>query len=184
MSQAVRCLEAMVVRRLSLLVGLAAIALVAIPASGAGSSTSQRLASVEPQIVREINRVRVDQGLRPLTVSPALRASAVGHTSAMLDGGFFDHTSLDGTSAGDRIGRLYPMRPNRRWSVGETLFATSGELTPRETVTRWLTSPAHRQILLAPQWRDIGIGVARSPLAGGAFGNLPASVATADFGVH
>ena len=102
----------------------------------------------------------------------------------MLQAGFFDHTSPDGTTAADRIGRSYPMRPNRRWAVGETLFSTTGELTAREAVARWLESPGHRDIILSPQWREVGIGAARSPLAGGAFGNQPTAVATADFGAR
>ena len=77
------------------------LALVAIPASGAGSTDAQRLTAVESQIVREINRVRIAAGLRPLKVSPVLRGVAVGHSRAMLQAGFFDHTSLDGTSAPD-----------------------------------------------------------------------------------
>ena len=124
------------------------------------------------------------EGLRALTVSPALRNAALGHTASMLENGFFDHSSLDGTSASDRIERSYPMRPSKPWAVGETLFSTSGKLTARETVARWLASPAHNEILLSPQWREIGIGVARSPLAGGDFGGLPTAAATADFGVH
>jgi uncharacterized protein YkwD len=174
----------MVMRRLSILLALLALALAAVPASGAGQANAQRFAVVETQIMREINRVRVGAGLRPLKVSVALRTAAFGHSRAMLQSGFFDHTWPDGTSVADRIGRTYPMRPNRAWAVGETLFATSGELTAREAVTGWLESPGHRTILLSAQYREVGIGVARSPLAGGAFGNRPTAVATADFGAR
>ncbi len=174
----------MVVRRLSVLLALLALAVTAVPVSGAGQSNAQRLAAVESQIVREINRVRAAEGLRPLKVSPALRSVAFVHSRTMLQRGFFDHTSPDGTSATDRILRSYPGRPNRAWAVGEVLFSTSGALTAREAVARWLASPGHRGILLSTQWREVGIGVARSPLAGGAFNNLPAVVATADFGAR
>jgi uncharacterized protein YkwD len=166
------------------LVGLVAVALVAAPASGARGGTEQRLWNVESQILREINATRVDQGLRPLKTSPALRAAAVAHTRAMLHGGFFAHDSADGTSAPSRIARQYPMRANRSWSVGETLFTTSGVMSARQTVDAWLASPPHREILLAPQWREVGIGVARADQAGGDFGGMPATVATADFGTR
>jgi uncharacterized protein YkwD len=174
----------MVVRRLSVLLALLALAVTAVPVVGAGQSNAQRLTGVESQIVREINRVRAAAGLRPLTVSPTLRTVAFGHSRTMLQGGFFDHTSPDGTSATERIGRTYRERPNRTWAVGEVLYSTSGGMTAREAVTRWLASPGHRGILLSAQWREVGIGVARSPLAGGAFHNLPAVVATADFGAR
>ena len=174
----------MVMRRLLFMLALLALALVAVPASGAGEANAQRLTAVESQLVREINRVRAAEGLRPLKVSPGLRSAAFGHSRTMLEAGVFDHSSPDGTSAPERIGRSYPARPSRPWAVGEVLFSTSGELTAREAVARWLASPGHRGILLSPQWREVGIGVARSPLAGGAFHNLPASVATADFGAR
>jgi uncharacterized protein YkwD len=74
--------------------------------------------------------------------------------------------------------------PNRAWSVGETIFATSGTMTAAETVDAWLASPPHRAILLSAQWREVGIGVAKAAQAGGSFGGLPASVATADFGAR
>jgi uncharacterized protein YkwD len=171
-------------RRITALLGLLVLGLALVSSSRAGPSSMERLTTLEPQIVREINRVRDEQGLRPLKVSTALRATALGHTQAMLRGGFFDHTWPDGTTVSDRIQPSYPMRPNRVWTVGEVLFATSGTLTPREAVTRWLASPSHREILLSPTWRDVGIGVVRSPLARGDFGNLPATAATADFGAR
>jgi uncharacterized protein YkwD len=97
----------------------------------------------------------------------------------MVDGTFFDHSSPDGTSFGDRIARTYSPRPNRSWSVGETLYRTTGVLTARDVVAGWLDSPAHRDILLSAQWREIGIGVVRSQSEAGL-----GSVATADFGVR
>jgi uncharacterized protein YkwD len=172
-------------RRLGMLVGVLVVALVAVPVSGAGGATStSRLSGVEAQLVREINEARTAEGLRPLRVSPALQKAAVRHTRAMLQGGFFDHSSADGTSAPDRIARSYPMLPSRMWSVGETIFSTSRTMTASQTVDAWLESPPHRAVLLSAQWREIGIGVAKAELAGGDFGNLPASVATADFGVR
>src|SRR5262245_60262121 len=172
-------LQEMLLGRISILASVLALACaaIAVPVSGAGSSSTTRLAGVETQVLREINRVRTARGLRALTLSSGLRTAAAGHTRAMLDGNFFDHTSLDGTSFGDRIARSYPARPNRPWVVGEALYRTTGVLTAREVVVGWLDSPAHRDILLGAQWREIGIGVARTQSSAGL-----GSVATADFG--
>ena len=175
-------LREMLLGRLSLLASVVALAsaAVAVPVSGAGSSSTTRLAGVETQIVKEINRVRATRGLRALTLSSGLRSAAVSHTRAMLSANFFDHTSMDGTSFGDRIARTYPQRPNRPWAVGETLYRTTGVLTAREVVSGWLDSAGHRDILLSAQWREIGIGVARSQTGADAVG----SIATADFGTR
>jgi uncharacterized protein YkwD len=176
-------LREMLLGRISILASVLALACaaVAVPVSGAGSSSTTRMAGAETQIVKEINRVRAARGLKALTLAQGLRAAAVSHTREMLEANFFDHTSPDGTSFGDRIARSYPQRPNRPWSVGETLYRTTGVLTARDVVAGWLDSPGHREILLSAQWREIGIGVARSQSAGS---TGIGSVATADFGVR
>jgi uncharacterized protein YkwD len=173
----------MLLGRISILASVLALAcaVVAVPVSGAGASSTARMTAVEGQIVKEINRVRAGRGLRSLTLSTGLRTAAVGHTRSMLESNFFDHASLDGTSFGDRIARTYPQRPNRAWAVGETLYRTTGLMTARDVVAGWIESPAHREILLSTQWREIGIGVARTQTDGAdQFG----SVATADFGTR
>ena len=48
----------------------------------------------------------------------------------------------------------------------------------------WLNSPPHRANLLQPKWREIGLGGVHAASAPGAFGGLPATILTADFGVR
>lgn len=172
----------MLLRRLTLLVAVLAATVAAVSSAVAASTQTERRAGLELAVVREVNQIRAAHGLRALVVSSGLHASALTHSRAMLDGGFFDHTSPDGTPFYERIRKAYPQRPNERWRVGENLFATSGALTARETVAAWLASPAHRDILLSAAWREIGVAVVRSPLAEGDFGGLPTWLATADFG--
>jgi uncharacterized protein YkwD len=144
----------------------------------------QRDAGLEMALVHTINQVRRAHGLRPLRVSPGLRASAVGHSRAMLTNGFFEHDSLDGTRFHDRIRRSYPNRGYETWSVGETLLMSSSDLTVGAAAEAWLASTPHRDILLDSTWRDIGIGVVGSPSAPGVFQDSPAWVVTADVGVR
>jgi uncharacterized protein YkwD len=48
-------------------------------------------------------------------------------------------------------------------SVGENLGWGQGRLgTARTVMASWLASAVHRQILLAPAWRDVGIGRLRA----------------------
>ena len=176
--------HSMVLRRVSILALVLALAIVAAPASGARSTGTQRLTAVEQGVVREINRVRAARGLRPLVVVQGLQAAAVNHSRAMLQGGFFEHESAGGRPFWERIKRLYPPRGNDAWLVGENLFAKSAELSPQEAVAAWLESPPHRDILLSSQFRDIGIAVMRSSLASGDFGNQATWVVTADFGTR
>ncbi len=165
---------------LILALALASAIGVSAPMAGAGATA---ITSSERSIVREINRVRREAGLRTLRISPALSASSDAHTGAMLARGFFAHESADGTSFDKRIKSFY--RPSSgRWAVGENLAASSDPLDAATTVQMWLESSSHRKILLSPLWREVGIGADGASAVGGEFGGGSAWVATADFGVR
>lgn len=176
--------HSMVLRRFSILALVLALAIAAAPTSGARPAGTQRLAGMEQGVGREINRVRVARGLRSLVIAQGLQSAALNHSRAMLQGGFFEHEAPGGRPFGERLKRFYPPRVNEPWFVGENLFAKSAELTPQEAVEAWLESPPHRDILLSPQFRDVGIAAMRSSLAGGDFGNQATWVVTADFGTR
>jgi uncharacterized protein YkwD len=102
----------------------------------------------------------------------------------MLEQGFFEHESADGTAFDDRIRRFYSDRGWELWSVGETLLSSSGEIDARQVVSAWIDSRPHRAIILAPGWRDAGIGAYFADAAAGDFGESPTLVVTADFGLR
>jgi uncharacterized protein YkwD len=171
-----------------LLVLAAAVAAVCAPAS-AVSSTSQdsmlvRQQALEREVVRELNRVRAPRGLHSLRFGGGLRTAAAGHSRAMLELGFFEHESADGTTFDDRIRRYYRDQGWESWMVGETLLSSSGEIDARHIVAAWIESGPHRAIVLSPAWRDAGIGVFYAEAAPGDFGDAAALVVTADFGAR
>lgn len=170
----------------SLLVLAALLAFAASPVSAAtdASPAIERRASLEREVLSEVNRVRETHGLQRMRLVPGLREAAVAHSKSMLELGFFDHASADGTTFDRRLRRHYSDRGWRSWSVGETLLATSAPLQARQIVAEWIKSRPHREILLAPQWRDIGIGAQYSPTAPHEFGSVPTTVVTADFGAR
>ncbi len=152
--------------------------------AAASPTAAQRVVGLERQLLEAVNDVRATRGLKPLSVSPGLRATALAHSRAMLAGGFFAHESSDGSPFSERLKKLYAPRSGGSWTVGENLFSSSAEPTAEQTVRAWLSSPPHRGILLSTQYREVGIGVVRSDLAGGDFGDQPAWVVTADFGAR
>jgi uncharacterized protein YkwD len=160
--------------------------LVTAPAAAPGSSaTVERRMALEAAVIREVNRVRVAEGLRPLQASPSLRTAARGHSRAMLEHGFFAHESLDGTAFSERIRRHYSNRGWMKWSVGEALLAGTGDtLEPRAIVATWLDSPPHREILMSPTWRETGIGALYAPTAPNEYRGAETIVVTADFGLR
>lgn len=139
------------------------------------------LPALDTAIVADINVVRARHGLSRLHVSRPLTAAAAFHTDDMAQHGFFAHESYDGTSFSQRLSQFY--RPARGRRVGETLIWYDGSVGAARTVHDWLSSAPHRAILLAPEFREVGVAAVRATAASGVF-NGPAMLVTADFGSH
>jgi uncharacterized protein YkwD len=171
-------------RFLAALIVMSTAALMSSTAATPSAPTKlERRAALEAAVVHELNRVRVQKGLRPLRAAPSLRTAARAHSEAMLAYGFFDHDSADGTAFSDRIRRYYTNRGWTTWSVGEALLASqNSSVDPKAVVAAWLDSPPHRAIILSPAWRDAGIGVLYAPTAPREFRGSETIVVTADFG--
>jgi uncharacterized protein YkwD len=165
---------------------LTAFALVATWALVAGSSASAAdcgpvdtqvtglsQGQMESSIGCLINEERASYGLQPVTPDADLRQAALSHSDEMISQGYFEHTSPAGLTFIDRIEATGYMQGVRSWEVGENLVWGTGPLsTPQALVTSWMNSPPHRENLLRPTFREIGIAavagtpVSRSDLTG------------------
>jgi uncharacterized protein YkwD len=157
-------------------------ALAPIASSAPKSPALERRGALERAVGRELNRVRFAHGLRQLRFGDGLRSAAAQHSRSMLESGYFEHESADGSSFDARLRRFYSDRGWQSWAVGETLLSSSVEISAREIVATWLDSPPHRNVILSDLYRDGGVGVFYATSASGAFGDEPALVVTADFG--
>jgi uncharacterized protein YkwD len=149
-----------------------------------GVAGFRSLSSLEQQIVVVVNQQRARHGLGPLRISRRLAVAARGHSLSMAEHGYFAHESFDGSPFWLRIKAAYPALPGRAWAAGENLAWASPELTAAQTVDMWLKSPQHRQNLLAPRWREVGIGSVRALAAAGVYEGLDVTIVTADFGAR
>jgi len=131
-----------------------------------------RLSQSERTMIRIVNAVRSQYGLRRLRASRALNNAAEHHSSDMLARDFFAHDSSDGTPLDRRLRRYANAR-----TVGETLAALGDRPGIEQTVVQlWMDSPPHRAVVLSPGFRRIGLSQRFGPLGG--FGM---AVVTADF---
>jgi uncharacterized protein YkwD len=171
-----------------------ALALVALAAAGRAPSQAQGAAAkqsisvlaangVETPARIRLNAVRRAHGLRPLRFSSELAQAARAHAASMGARGYFSHTSADGTPFARRLARFYA-RTSRHFLVGESMYWRSPNAPPGDIVARWLASPAHREILLDPAWREIGLEAVRVPRAPGIFGGRAVTIVVADFGAR
>ena len=130
-------------------------------------------AQMESSITCLINDERTSRGLRPVVSNADLRQAAISHSDEMIRQSYFEHTSPAGLTFMDRIEATGYMRGARSWTVGENLVWGAGPLSsPRALVTAWMNSPPHRENLLRPAFREIGVAalggtpVSRTDLSG------------------
>ena len=173
---------------LRLLPPFAVVALaVLLPALAVASGAPQVAPAdrLEGAVLDELNLVRLEHGLRQLRPSPSLTEAADNHSLAMVNAGFFAHESLDGSHFARRIKGFYkPRAVRRKWTVGENLIWRTQRLTARVAVTAWLASPGHRENLLGPKFREVGISAVRAVGAPGIYGLRSVVVLTVDFGAR
>jgi uncharacterized protein YkwD len=163
-----------------------AAAVVAGPAGAAVESGARvtPVAPLEAAVLAELNALRKTHGLAPLRPSPRLSASAATHSRAMAKHGFFGHESADGSPFWRRVERFYASEPYRYWWVGENLLWSRTNVDAKEVLRTWLSSPSHREVLMAPRWREVGVSGVRVDSAPGRFGGHDVVLLTADFGVR
>jgi uncharacterized protein YkwD len=130
-------------------------------------------AQMESSIDCLINVQRTSAGLQPVSLNGDLHQAALSHSNEMINQGYFEHTSPAGLTFMDRIEATGYINGARTWVVGENLVWGTGPLsTPQALVTAWMNSPPHRENLLRPSFREIGIAavpgtpVSRTDLTG------------------
>jgi uncharacterized protein YkwD len=130
---------------------------------GAGSQSAARSTSSDPCLATEtpdacavfdrVNEERGDRGLPPYGYDAALARAALGHARDMMEQDYFDHTSLDGRTFGDRAEDAgYSGFPS-----GENIAL--GQRSPAEVMQSWMDSQGHRENILSPRSNEIGVGV-------------------------
>lgn len=124
-----------------------------------GATRSVFLPIQEGRLLALTNRERAARGLPPLALNVSLREAARAQARDMALWGYVGHISRFGLSVRDRIA-LY-LRPGRQ--VGENLAFVQ---TVQQGHVAFVGSWAHRQNILNPAFRRVGIGVATMGRAG------------------
>jgi uncharacterized protein YkwD len=107
-----------------------------------------------------LNGERADRGLGPLGLNAQLSAAAGAYAQDLVAGSYFSHTGRDGSDLRTRVARTGYLRDDRGWALGENLAWGTGSLgTPGSIMAAWMNSPGHRDNILNPAFREIGIGV-------------------------
>ncbi|MHB1006931.1 MAG: CAP domain-containing protein [Chloroflexota bacterium] len=141
-------------------------------APAAGNAVDE-LTALEDEVIRLVNEERIKNGVAPVRKSPVLTQITRSHSQDMLVNDFVSHKGSNGFSSAERaLAAGYAPYGWGKAYVGENIAA--GLHTPADAVRGWLNSPTHRANLLRPEYREIGVGLAK----GGTYGTYW----TQDFG--
>lgn len=134
--------------------------------------SSDFLASlISTSIVQYTNQYRLTSNAPQLTINPLLNEAARLKAEDMAQRGYFSHNSPDNITPWEwlkKVGYDYLY-------AGENLALNFTD--SQEVVEAWLNSESHRQNLLNPNFKEIGIGIAK-----GTYKNQPAIFIVQFFG--
>ncbi len=108
--------------------------------------------SDEEKMVNLINQERAKLRVEPVRVDPAMTAVAEAHAKDMFLRHYFSHVTPEGLNAGDRLekaGILFTV-------AGENIAYAPDLMTAHNGL---MDSPGHRQNIMDPSFRRIGIGI-------------------------
>jgi uncharacterized protein YkwD len=141
------------------------VALVLV-ASAAASSPPKRS---ELALLGQMNTVRAQYGLGPLTLDAHLERAARAHSREMLASNVFTH--------GDFAGRMFQFEVTGAVAGENLAWGTGARGSAQGIVLAWLASPEHRANLLRQSFTRVGV----ADLVGTFQGYGGAHVVTADF---
>ncbi len=106
----------------------------------------------ESEVVRLVNEIRVQYGLKPLTENWELSRVARYKSQDMADNGYFSHTS---PTYGSPFQMMKAFGLSYR-AAGENI--AYGQRSPQAVVDAWMNSSGHRANILNASYTQIGVG--------------------------
>lgn len=109
----------------------------------------------EAKLITKINTVRIKYGRKTLKIHPLLMKSAQLKANDLIENNYFEHDRLNGQATWiffEKAGYDYS-------EAGENLAKNFLQLEREKAIVRaWLVSPKHREVMLSPDYEEIGIG--------------------------
>jgi len=112
------------------------------------------------EVVRLTNLKRAEAGLSPFSINSSLNNAAYAKGADMINKDYWAHVAPDGTQPWaffNSVGYKYRY-------AGENLARDFSNAN--DAVTAWMNSPTHRDNILNPKYKEIGIGIIDGDLAG------------------
>jgi uncharacterized protein YkwD len=108
---------------------------------------------VRGEMLVRVNEARRRAGIAPLRADDRLDQAAERHAADMLARGYFAHQSPEGNSVRERARAAgYDWR-----NIGENI--AEGQFSVDEVMDTWMHSPGHRENILDPDFKQLGVGL-------------------------
>jgi len=118
-----------------------------------GSPVKGKAAEYADRVVELVNEERAKAGCGALRVDAKATEAAQFHADDMAARDYYEHTSPDGKSAGDRLDAA-----GYAWSGwGENIHKSP--TSPEQAMRDWMDSPGHRDNILNCDYEHLGVGV-------------------------
>lgn len=114
------------------------------------------ISSIEMEVIRLVNIERQKQGITPLVASSALSNVARKKSEDMAINNYFSHTS---PTYGSSSNMMRTFGINSSYS-GENI--AKGQLSAQSVVRGWMNSSGHRDNIMNPSFKTIGVGYYQS----------------------
>ena len=101
------------------------------------------------EVLNLVNAERARVGIAPLRLSNDLQEASNIRAREVVE--YFSHTRPDSSDC-------FTVMRNRGRTSGENIAA--GHASPAETVEQWMNSEGHRENILNPAFREMGVGYA------------------------
>jgi uncharacterized protein YkwD len=118
--------------------------------------TTKDLTALEIELVELTNKVRLKKGLHPLKISGPLMMAARKHSSRMGRKQHLSHL-IKGKSFTYRLKKAGYVFAKAGENVGHTKKPSA------HIIKLWMKSHGHRNNLLNPHFKDIGVGIYTNP---------------------
>jgi uncharacterized protein YkwD len=123
--------------------------------------TADNLALIREAFVCLHNEARANADAALLETDSRLAVAAQRHATDMVENQYFGHDTPSSIDPFDRMEKAGYIGRGIVWNAGETIAWASGSYTtPRKVMEAWMGQTTQRLTLLAPDFRDIGVGVA------------------------
>jgi uncharacterized protein YkwD len=147
------------IRRLALIVCATQLIVIVMPAPDVAAADGDSM--LRQRTLLLVNNERAAHNLPPLTENSSLDTAAEAYAQLLSDDSCFGHSCGPDP---DFVGRD-THAGYAPWSIlGENVAA--GQSTPDDVVHAWMDSPVHRENILRPEFKEVGLGVAHGGVHG------------------